>query len=403
MRTRRFAVQTAASALILALAASSAPAAVPDAAPAPRPAPLHDLVFLSPATSEVVEGGAPATITILRTGHGTVRGTVDYSTSDGSAAAGSDYQSKTGTASLQAPDDATEVLVNVTPDSEVEPPETINVALANPAGAPGMILRFPFTGTITIIDDDGPARFSLSTALYSNFENRSSMDITIVRSGDASGTSSVTYATADGTAVGGDDYTAVPPTTVEFAPGERFKRQSIPLINDSDREDPEQFSVSLSDPGGAVLTDPSTAQADVLDDDSGSSDKTPPVTNFHRPLNGKKYKTTSPYAKELHVSPGDEGSGLEKVELALLMKRRNGKCAWYRGSRFRSGGCLTKKWVTIPTRLFIVYRLKEKLKPAAKKTGIKNYTAYARATDKAGNVERLFEAGRNKMTYRIVP
>jgi len=398
MGTRRLVIQAAASALILSLLASSSPAAPSG----PAPAALHDLVFLSPAATEVVEGGAPATITIIRTGHGTARGSVDYATSDGTAVGGSDYQSKTGTVSLQAPDAATEVLVNVTDDSEVEVPETINVALANPADAPGMILRFPFTGTITIIDDDGPARFSFSTATYSNFENRSSMVVSIVRSGDASGTSSVTFATADGTA-GGEDYTPVPPTTVEFAPGERFKRQSIPLINDSEAEDPEQFSVSLSEPDGAVLTEPSTAEVEVLDDDSGSSDKTPPVTNFHRPLNGKKYKTKSPYAKELHVSPGDEGSGLGKVELALLMKRRNGKCAWYTGSRFRSGGCLTKKWVTLRTRLFIVYRLKKRLKPATKKTGIKNYTAYARATDKAGNVERFFEAGRNKMTYRIVP
>ena len=381
--------------LIIALAMTSAPAALGR--------PLHDLVYLSPATFTVVESTGTGPFTITRIGHGTVRGTVDYATADGTASAGSDYESRSGTASLQAPDGATEINVPVVPDNEVEGPETVDIALSNPSGAPGMILRFPFTGTMTIIDDDGPARVSLAAASYSNFENRSGVEISIIRSGDASGSSSVSVATSDGTARAGTDYEALPPTLVDFAPGERVKRQRISLLNDSVAEDPEQLAVTLSDPTGSDLADPSEAEIEIFDDDSGSSDTTPPVTSIHRPMNGAKYRRSSPYAKELHVSPGDEGSGLSKVELSLRMKRRNGRCAWYTGSRFRSGNCSKKKWVRLKTKLFIVYRLDKRLKPATKKTGIKNYTAFARATDKAGNVERKFEAGRNRMTYRIIP
>ena len=381
--------------LIIALAMTSAPAALGR--------PLHDLVYLSPATFTVVESTGTGPFTITRIGHGTVRGTVDYATADGTASAGSDYESRSGTASLQAPDGATEINVPVVPDNEVEGPETVDIALSNPSGAPGMILRFPFTGTMTIIDDDGPARVSLAAASYSNFENRSGVEISIIRSGDASGSSSVSVATSDGTAQAGTDYEALPPTLVDFAPGERVKRQRISLLNDSVAEDPEQLAVTLSDPTGSDLADPSEAEIEIFDDDSGSSDTTPPVTSIHRPMNGAKYRRSSPYAKELHVSPGDEGSGLSKVELSLRMKRRNGRCAWYTGSRFRSGNCSKKKWVRLKTRLFIVYRLDKRLKPANKKTGIKNYTAFARATDRAGNVERKFEAGRNRMTYRIIP
>ena len=381
--------------LIIALAMTSAPAALGR--------PLHDLVYLSPATFTVVESTGTGPFTITRIGHGTVRGTVDYATADGTASAGSDYESRSGTASLQAPDGATEINVPVVPDNEVEGPETVDIALSNPSGAPGMILRFPFTGTMTIIDDDGPARVSLAAASYSNFENRSGVEISIIRSGDASGSSSVSVATSDGTARAGTDYEALPPTLVDFAPGERVKRQRISLLNDSVAEDPEQLAVTLSDPTGSDLADPSEAEIEIFDDDSGSSDTTPPVTSIHRPMNGAKYRRSSPYAKELHVSPGDEGSGLSKVELSLRMKRRNGRCAWYTGSRFRSGNCSKKKWVRLKTKLFIVYRLDKRLKPANKKTGIKNYTAFARATDRAGNVERKFEAGRNRMTYRIIP
>jgi Calx-beta domain len=369
----------------------------------PRRASLHDLVFLNPPTFLVTENFGTGTFTVVRTGHGTARGTVDYATADGTAQEGSDYQAKSGTVTLGHPDDAAEIFVNVHNNSEVEAPETVNITLTNPSGAPGMILRFPFTGTMTIIDDDGPSRISIATATYSNFEHRSGVDVAIIRSGDPGGAASVSFATTDGTAVAGEDYEPVPPTTIEFAPGERLKRQTITFVNDRVPEDPERLTVQLGDPVGAVLADPSVADIEILDDDSGSSDVTPPVTNFHRPLNGATYKRKSPYAKELHVSPGDEGSGLDKVQLALRMKRRNGSCAWYRGSGFRTGNCSQKKWVQLKTRLFIVYQLKKRLKPSTMKTGIKKYTAFARAIDKAGNVERKFEAGRNKMTYRIVP
>jgi hypothetical protein len=392
---RRPAGKTATLAIALALVVT----AFPYGSAKPK---LHDLVYLSPATFLVTENTGSGPFTIIRTGHGTERGTVDYATSDGTAVAGSDYSAASGTKSLVAPDDAAEVFVPITQDSEEEGPETVNISLSNPSGAPGMILRFPYTGTMTIIDDDGPSRISLATATYSNFEQRSGVDVAIIRSGDSGAAASVSLATADGTAAAGEDYEPVA-TTFDFAPNERLKRQRITFVNDRMAEDAEQFSVVLSDPAGAVITEPSEAEIEILDDDSGSSDTTPPVTNFHRPMNGAKYKRSSPYAKELHVSPGDEGSGLAKVELALRMKRRNGKCAWYTGSGFRTGNCSKKKWVKLKTRLFIVYRLKKRLKPATKKTGIKNYTAYGRSTDKAGNVEVIFEAGRNKMTYRIVP
>jgi hypothetical protein len=390
-------VRVGAPAVAFALLLTAIPAAASTAPP------MHDLVFLFPVTFEVTESAGTGGFSIQRTGHGAQNGTVDYATSDGSAVSGSDYTSKSGTVSLGFPDDATEVQVPVINDSTEEAPETVNVTLSNPAGAPDMIVRFPVTGTMTIIDDDGPARISFGNATYSDFENRSGLAVSIIRSGDASGTATVSYSTSDGGAVAGDDYEGIAGTTVEFAPGERVKRETISFINDSVGEDPEDLTVSLSDPVGAAIADPSATTVEILDDDSGSSDTTPPVTSFHRPRNGKTYKRSSPYAKELHVSPGDEGSGLDTVQLALQKKRRDGTCAWYRGTRFRSGKCSVKKWVDLKRRLFIIYRLKNRLKPTTKKTGLKKYIAFSRATDKAGNTESVFEAGRNKVTYKIAP
>jgi Calx-beta domain-containing protein/hemolysin type calcium-binding protein len=68
---------------------------------------------------------------------------------------------------------------------------------------------------------------------------------------------SVRYATADGTATGGSDYTATSGTLV-FAPGETSKTIGVPIINDAVVEPDETFTLALSSPVNAKL---GTAQA----------------------------------------------------------------------------------------------------------------------------------------------
>jgi Calx-beta domain/RTX calcium-binding nonapeptide repeat (4 copies) len=62
----------------------------------------------------------------------------------------------------------------------------------------------------------------------------------------------VTYATADGTAAAGSDYTASS-GSLTFAPGEASKTISVAVIGDTTREPDETFSVALSAPTNAVL------------------------------------------------------------------------------------------------------------------------------------------------------
>ncbi len=86
----------------------------------------------------------------------------------------------------------------------------------------------------------------------------------------ASGTVTVSYATADGTAAGGEDYEAAS-GTLAFAAGETEKTVSVRTTDDSMNEQDETFTLTLSSPANATLGD-AVATGTIADDDE------PPLT-----------------------------------------------------------------------------------------------------------------------------
>ena len=76
---------------------------------------------------------------------------------------------------------------------------------------------------------------------------------------------SVSWATSNGTAVAGTDYTAAA-GTLSFAPGATSRTLSVAVTGDKTSEANETFSVSLSHATGATLTD-AIGQATIVDDD----------------------------------------------------------------------------------------------------------------------------------------
>jgi hypothetical protein len=390
--------------LCVALIAGLAPAAAkPNRA-------MHDVTYVTNPGIAFQERSGNVTVLVERLQHGLSDAEVDFSTAAASGATpGADYEDKSGTLTL-APVDQKEVLVKVLDDSEVEAVETFTFNLDAARG--GTVLRFPKSATVTIVDNDGPARISFATAeSLQAWENRGAAAVTLIRSGsDVSGAASITLTSANGTAEAGSDYEEVS-EEVAFAANEFRKTVLVPVTNDTEEESTEDLTLTLTAPSGAEVTDPQSATVHLLDDDSGSADFVAPVSQFHLPQDGGRYRARS--AREIHLFSSDAASGVAKMWLALRKKMRNGKCAWWGGRRFKRGACdkhisakraSSRPWIDLgklPQNYFVIYKLRKKLKPTTRKSGIKNYTAFGKARDVAGNFELRFKKGRNANTYKL--
>ena len=115
----------------------------------------------------------------------------------------------------------------------------------------------------------GTLAFSSSTATID--EDAGTVSVNVVRTGGSDGAVSVDYATADGSAVAGDDYTSTT-DTLTFLNGETSKTITIPIVDDSNVESNETFSIDLSNvAGGATLGVVSSTTITINDDDSSSA------------------------------------------------------------------------------------------------------------------------------------
>jgi hypothetical protein len=91
---------------------------------------------------------------------------------------------------------------------------------------------------------------------------------------------SVAYATANGTATAGSDYTATSGTLV-FAPGEVSKEVAVPVIGDTAFEPDETLTLTLSNPVNATLGT-ATATGTISNDDA----PTAPPGHYNGPISG---------------------------------------------------------------------------------------------------------------------
>jgi hypothetical protein len=106
-----------------------------------------------------------------------------------------------------------------------------------------------------ILEDDDQRDFeftlpsntvAFATSQISVREKDPAAQIDVIRYNPDNTTLIVAYALRDITATRGEDYFAPGSSTIEFGPGQRSTRLLIPLVQDSDYEDNEAFSVELS-------------------------------------------------------------------------------------------------------------------------------------------------------------
>lgn len=115
----------------------------------------------------------------------------------------------------------------------------------------------------------GAGTIAFTSASYLGAENGGEATITVSRSGGTSGAVSVDFATADGTAVAGTDYTAVT-QTVSWANGDGATKQvTIPLIDNGDEDGDRTVDLALSNVSGGASLGTAGAELTIQDDESG--------------------------------------------------------------------------------------------------------------------------------------
>ncbi|MFP5351989.1 MAG: Calx-beta domain-containing protein [Actinomycetota bacterium] len=357
----------------------------------------HDMIWMPAPDAFTVESEGAA-IEVRRGTHGQGTATVRAATTEGTATPGSDYTPQDETLVFPQPIGAHEVIIPVVDDSDIEPLETIGIELSEPTG--GVTIAGTGAGSISVVDNDGPARVSFAKSGLATYENFREIQLVVVRSGSVQAAASVDYTTTDGGAVVPADYVATS-GTITFDVGQRIKRLTVPLVDDDVREDPETFTVGLSNLVGADPAEPSTATVSIEDDENPASDVTAPSTFFHQPLDGRTYRPH--LIRDFLVQTDDIGSGIDRVQIALRAKMRNGRCRWYkhRLGAFAAGPCDRKVWgIDLAGADTVYYSLRERLR-SSRGTGIRNYTAWSRGIDQVGNVERSFARTRNLSTFEV--
>ena len=151
----------------------------------------NDPPTLRISDSSVTEGNSGstnATFTVNLSAASAHQITVDYTTSDGTATAGTDYTATNGTLTFNTSEMSKTITVPVTGDTNDEPNEMFTVRLSNPSSA---VLPAP-TATGTITDDEDSPSVTLVLTPTSINENGAVSTVTATLSGTSSAATTVT-------------------------------------------------------------------------------------------------------------------------------------------------------------------------------------------------------------------
>ena len=141
--------------------------------------------------------------------------------------------------------------------------EFFRVTLSNPTND---TLGSTKTMTVTITDND--LGFQFESATYLVAEDAGAVLVNVTRGDDTNSSASVDFATSDLAATNGLDYAGTT-NTLAFAPGEKARLVSVPILNDGITEATKTFRVTLSNPAGGILGPRTTTTVSILDNDPG--------------------------------------------------------------------------------------------------------------------------------------
>ena len=202
--------------------------------------------------------------------------TMDYQTLGQGATENLDYTPISGALTFNPGETAKPLTVAVLGDTLDEANEQFSILLFNAVNA-GLLDQDGFG---TILDDDTAGSVQFANATYSVNEGNTTATITVSRTGGAASGVTVNYATSDGTATAGSDYTATN-GTLTFAANEPSKTFAVTILDDNEFESDEAVNLSLSNPqGGGTLGAQATSVLAITETDTCSYSIAPTSQNF---------------------------------------------------------------------------------------------------------------------------
>jgi hypothetical protein len=222
------------------------------------------IVQLGPAVSGGPESATPAAIEVTLSEAWDQPVTVSYTTENGTAMAGVDYEASTGTLTFAPGVTTLTISVPIIDDSAPELNETFTVTLFAPTG--GAILGSQSSVTVTILDDDPLPRVQFARSASSGPESATAATIDVSLSAPSIRPVTVQFATVNGTATAPADYAATS-GILTFDTGVTNRTITLPIIDDAVKESNETFKVVLSKPAGATLGGRTTHTFTITNDD----------------------------------------------------------------------------------------------------------------------------------------
>jgi Calx-beta domain len=265
----------------LVLPATIAPASITFAASGAGTINNDDGAILSIANASIAEGNAGSsnlvfTVNLSASNKNPV--TVQYASTDGTAAAGSDYSVTNGTLTFPALSLSQTITVPITGENIVEANEAFTITLSAPVGAS----LGTSTATGTINNDDSATLSLNSLALAEGNAGNTAMNFTATLSNPVQGAVGATLNTSDGNnatatlnaTVADNDYIAISNAPFNLASG---VTQTVPvqIVGDTDVEPNQGFRLTLSNltlpagiPAGSVTLGTATGNGTINNDDS---------------------------------------------------------------------------------------------------------------------------------------
>lgn len=200
----------------------------------------------------VTEGGS-LVFTITKTGTTTSSLSVDFSTNDGSATAGTDFSTASGSVPFAPAETNKTVTVSSIDDSIVESVETFTVNLANPSS--GSTIS-DTQGVGTINDNDVPSVACNGVSFSVNDKvvvEGMPLIFTVSKAGATASSCGISFATANGTGVSPTHYTSRT-GVLTFAPSQTTATVSVTTIDNFRLSGTRTMFLNLTAPsnGGGI-------------------------------------------------------------------------------------------------------------------------------------------------------